>query len=75
MGTTTATKITYRKTKSGEWVAYGPSSAFVEPDGTPKATVEVTKKSGETKAEIISKLGKPFVIDGDTYVYGYLAPR
>lgn len=65
--TATAT-ITYRKAKSGEWVAFGPADALrVGP-------VRVSKKSGETKSETVSRLGKPFSVDGRQMVYGYLAP-
>lgn len=65
--TATAT-ISYRKTKAGEWVAYGPADALrVGP-------VTVAKKSGETKSETVSRLGRPFSVDGRQMVYGYLAP-
>lgn len=60
--------ITYRKTKQGEWVAYGLSSAI-----KPGADVTVTKRSGETKTEHIAAVGKAFAVDGKQMAYGYLA--
>jgi len=72
MNTTT---VTYRKTKTGDWVAYGPLSEFFADDGTPKGMVTVTKKSGETKSEAIQKLGRPFDVHGVLHVYGYLNQR
>jgi len=61
--------ITYRKTKSGTWVTYGPVAEF--PSQLP-ATVSVTKKSGERKAETVESLGRSFVANGIEMVYGYL---
>ncbi len=66
--TATAAKITYRKTGKGEWVAFGPASVI-----RAGATVTVHKKSGETKAETVDKVGRPFTVDGTEMVYGYLA--
>jgi hypothetical protein len=67
---TATTKVTYRKTKTGEWVAYGPASALRV------GAVTVSKRSGETKVETVARLGKPFPVDGTAMVYGYLeAPR
>lgn len=59
--------ITYRKTRDGQWVAYGPASE-IKPD----TTVTVTKKNGETKEEYIESVGKPFTVDGTKMVYGYI---
>ncbi len=39
MSTQTATKITYRKTKAGQWVAYGPATAI-----TKGARIEMTRR-------------------------------
>lgn len=61
--------ITYRKTRQGEWVAYGPAAAL-----RAGATVTVTKRSGETKAERIASVGRPFTAGGIQMAYGYLAP-
>lgn len=80
MASITDTKITYRKTKDGQWVAFGPLSAFKEtvqtpegPDTVTKASVVVTKKNGEAKTEQIARLGKPFDVQGVPHVYGYIA--
>lgn len=67
MNTTATATITYRKTKSGEWVAYGPATAIRV------GTVTVTKKSGETKTETVERLGRTFTVDGTEMVYDYLA--
>lgn len=79
MSTATAT-ITYRKTKQGEWVAFGPLAAFKEqvitPGGVDTITVDsvvVTKRSGESKVERIRDIGRPFTVDGVQMVYGYIA--
>lgn len=62
-------RITYRKTRSGEWVAFGPAS-IVKP-----GTVTVTKKDGSTKQETVLSVGKPFDVDGVAHVYGKIAQR
>lgn len=60
--------ITYRKTRQGEWVAFGPASLI-----SAGAVVTVTKRSGETKTERITSSGRPFIANGTEMVYGYLA--
>lgn len=68
--------ITYRKTKRGEWVAYGPFSAF--PEWNEKTTclgVTVHKKDGTPNSETVTRLGKPFTVNGTEMVYGYLEER
>lgn len=67
MSTATA-QVTYRKTKTGEWVAYGPTTVV-----TAGATVTVTKRSGEAKTERVARVGRPFNVGGVEMVYGYLA--
>jgi len=62
--------ITYRKTKTGQWVAYGPAAALI-----PGQPVRVTKKDGTTKVEIIESVGKPFDVNGTRMAYGYLAAQ
>lgn len=64
---TTARIVTYRKTKSGEWVVYGPA-AVVRP-----GVLSVTKKSGETKTEQVERVGRAFMVDGQAMVYGYIS--
>lgn len=66
MTTATAT-ATYRKTRQGEWVAYGPADLV-----KPGASVVVTKKSGEAKTEHVATVGRSFTVDGVDMVYGYL---
>lgn len=69
MTTTTASKITYRKTKTGEWVACGPAADLRV------GAVTVSKKDGTSKVESITRLGRPFTAGGVEMVYGYLAPK
>jgi len=59
--------ITYRKTRNGQWVAYGPADAI-----TAGTVVTVTKKNGETKEEYIESVGRPFEVNGVKMVYGYI---
>ncbi len=61
--------LQYRKTKDGEWVAFGPV-AELRP-----GTITVTKKSGETKRETVVRVGKSFNVDGIACAYGYLRPN
>lgn len=69
MTQTQTTKITYRKTKSGEWVAYGPASAMHT------GYIAITKRDGTTKGEQISRLGRPFFVAGAEMVYGYIGSK
>lgn len=64
---TTTPAITYRKTKAGEWVAYGPA-AVIRP-----GTVTVTRRDGSTRTETIERAGKAFTAGGTQMAYGYLA--
>lgn len=57
---------TYRKTKTGEWVAYG-TTATVH-----AGPVQVAKRDGTVKTETVSRLGRPFTVGGEQMVYGYL---
>jgi len=58
--------ITWRKSKSGEWVVCGPV------DDVRVGVVTVTKRSGVIEHVEIEKLGRPFQTDdGRTLVYGY----
>lgn len=73
MTTATASPLSYRKTKSGEWVVFGPRAAMWDTYyNAPKGFVDVTKKDGTAKRERISKLGKTFTVDGVECCYGYI---
>lgn len=61
--------VTYRKTKAGTWVVFGPASAVKV------GRVEVVKRDGSRKTETVTGLGKTFRADGTEMVYGYLAAR
>jgi len=63
--------LTYRKTKSGEWVAYGPASEFPVPKHG-KPPISVTLKNGTRKREFLVRLGDIFEVDGVPMRYGYL---
>ncbi len=68
----TTTQTTYRKTKQGEWVAYGPAAILGTGPGT---VVNVRTKSGGIKTEHIARCGRPFEVSGEQMVYGYIAPK
>lgn len=58
--------ITYRKTRNGEWVAYGPAELIKAGED-----VEITTKAGKKSKKWIHSLGKTFEVDGVEMVYGY----
>lgn len=66
MSNATAT-ITYRKTKRGEWVAFGPAALIA-----PGRSVIIVKKDGTTRMEAIESVGRTFDVDGVEMVYGYI---
>lgn len=63
---TTTQTASYRKTKTGEWVAYGPTSIVRI------GQVAVAQKDGEVKVETIERVGRTFQVNGVDMVYGYL---
>jgi hypothetical protein len=63
--------LTYRKTKNGEWVAYGPRAEFPAEYVTGKI-IEVAKKDGTVKREALAGIGKTFMVGGTEMAYGYL---
>jgi len=65
-GTMSAHTVTYRTTKSGEWVVYGPASLVRV------GTVTVTTGAGATRSEQVERLGRTFDVHGIEMVYGYL---
>jgi hypothetical protein len=76
--TATAPKITYRKTKAGEWVAMIPLAGYAARNAAGElltCTIEVSKKDGTTESRQVERYGKPFATsDGET-VYAYLHSR
>lgn len=60
---------TYRKTRDGTWVVFGPSS------DVKVGQVTVTKKNGDTKIETVERVSRPFDVDGVAHVYGFVAQR
>jgi hypothetical protein len=63
---TTTTTASYRKTRQGQWVVYGPAATIqVGP-------VQVTKRDGTTRTERVVAVGRTFQVDGTDMVYGYL---
>lgn len=59
--------VTYRKTKAGQWVAYGPASSIREGH-----YVTVSKRDGTTQVELVERVGRSFTVDGTEMVYGYI---
>jgi hypothetical protein len=68
--TAPAAKITYRKTRQGEWVAFGPVSAM--PDLRNTSLIDVTRKDGGTDRWYVTRLGREFSAGGVPHVYAYL---
>lgn len=66
--TATASAIRYRKTKTGEWVAYGPATMAL-------GVVHIRKADGSVAIRTVTRLGRPFTAAGEEMVYGYLAPE
>jgi hypothetical protein len=63
--------LSYRKTPSGEWVAYGPAGEFPVPKHG-KPPISVTLKDGTRKREFLVRLGEVFEVDRVPMRYGYL---
>jgi hypothetical protein len=63
---------TYRKTRQGEWVVFGPAAVIAE-CAHRGDRIEVTKRDGTTKLEAIERCGKAFTADGRQMAYGYIA--
>ena len=57
----------YRKTKTGQWVVFGPASIVRT------GRVNVTKRDGTTRTETVESVGKTFTCDGLACCYGYIA--
>ena len=64
--------ITFRKTKSGEWVACGDLALMQEVIAN-GGECTITKRDGSTVHRTVLRLGKPFGKPGAEQVYGYLA--
>lgn len=83
---TTAPVISYRKTREGDWAAFGPREALLAGvvtftelgdylggyDEVAPAHITITKRSGEEKAEWLRGVSRGFDIDGTEYAYGYI---
>ena len=59
--------VTFRKSKDGRWVAFGPASEVS------LGTVSITKRDGSRTLRIVESVGRPFDVRGVAHVYGYLA--
>ncbi len=66
---TATSPVSYRKTKQGEWVAFGPAMLVHTGD------VEIAKRDGNMKTETVERVGRTFQVDGIDCAYGYLAQR
>ena len=72
--TATAAKLSYRKTKAGEWVVFGPASVLR--DAAARGTwLTVSKKSGGTDRVTILRAGREFSFDGVAMAYGYIQTK
>lgn len=65
----TTTTTSYRKTKAGAWVVFGPASLVNV------GQVLVTKRDGTTRTETVESVGKTFKCDGIDARYGYIAAQ
>ena len=63
-------ECTWRRTRAGAWVVFGPADVV-----RAGATVTVKTKAGAIKSEAIKSVGRPFNIGGKKMVYGYPVPR
>lgn len=62
--------FTYRKTRQGEWVGYGP--ATITDEINPGGIINILKKDGTVKTETVSRYGKPFrANNGREMIYVY----
>lgn len=59
--------ITYRKAKTGEWVAFGPVAELAAGQG-----VMIAKKDGGRDYAYLAKVGRSFAVDGVEMAYGYI---
>lgn len=64
---TATAPATFRKTKTGQWVAFGPITQLHTGNTT------ITKRDGTTKTVYIEKIGRTFDVDGIQCAYGYIA--
>jgi hypothetical protein len=58
--------IHYRKTKTGQWVAYGPAAEVATGE------ISITKADGTLETRTVASVGRSFAVDGSQMVYGYL---
>lgn len=58
--------VTFRKNKQGEWVVFGPVSEVCV------GKVLATRKSGQKRSVNVTGLGRPFMANGVSCVYGYI---
>jgi hypothetical protein len=61
--------LTYRKTRKGDWVAFGPASEISV------GAITVAKRSGAVEQRFCTGTGASFDVDGIPHRYGYLAER
>lgn len=65
---------TWRKTKQGEWVAFGNATELnnaLDND----LPVTIIKRDGTRQERTVTRVGKSFQVDGKDMAYGYLAPE
>ena len=65
--------LSYRKTRSGEWVVFGPKAEMWDTlYGKVMGSVDVARKDGSVKRERLARLGTPFMAGGVEMAYGYI---
>lgn len=64
-------EVTFRKTRNGEWVAFGPAALIIGACERGEEIV-ITKKNGSTVTRHVFSTGNTFNVDGVEMVYGYL---
>ena len=65
---------TWRKTKQGEWVAFG-TAADLKAAANNDLPVTMVRKDGTRQDRTVTRVGKTFTVDGVEMCYGYLAPE
>jgi len=65
---------TWRKTKSGEWVAFG-NAADLKAALDNDLSVTMVRKDGTEQTRVLAKVGRSFDVDGVEMCYGYLMPE
>lgn len=58
--------LTYKRTRCGRWVVFGPVAELNE-----CGPVTVVTPSGQLKTEMVERLGQPFYLKNHTHAFRY----